>query len=289
MAVATAALETAWVGTNEPQAEAAMAVATAALETAWAGTSTAHEAYDIGRAALDTAWVGTGATAAAYNVGWTALETSWVGTQLGNVAYGLATYAISIAGTSSGGDPTAAYNLGRTALETSWTGTALANTAYGLATYAIGLTGTASSGGGGGADLATAWAGTAAAREARAVAQTALDTAWTGTISHNTLTPATGTLTFDMSGSAYQSAVITGATTITVKNIKAPTQTYIQAITSRLQSNATGTNYVLTWDAFSYLGSLPPATLVNNKSVFVSFTSFGTTIPNVFAAATSQV
>ena len=86
---------------------------------------------------------------------------------LANEAYGLATYAISIAGTAGGGvaDATYAYNvaltalhtswmgtsaaheavdIARAALETAWAGTALANQAYTLATYAVALAGTSS-------------------------------------------------------------------------------------------------------------------------------------------------
>jgi hypothetical protein len=86
---------------------------------------------------------------------------------LADQAYGLATYAISIAGTAGGGsgDATYAYVVARAALETAWkgttiglqaqavasaalstawSGTLLANEAYGLATYAIHIAGTTS-------------------------------------------------------------------------------------------------------------------------------------------------
>jgi hypothetical protein len=94
---------------------------------------------------------------------------------------------------------------------------------------------------------------------------------------------------FSMSGSAYQSCVIGSDTTITVTNIEAPTINHIQAITSRIHNNNSGSNFTLFWDAFGILGSSPEATVSNNHSVFASFTSYGTDVQNVFLATASHI
>jgi hypothetical protein len=182
-----------------------------------------------------------------------ALTAAWAGTQSGNVAYGLATYAISIAGTAGGGSSPEAYNLGRTALD-------------------------------------TAWVGTSSAAEAYALASSAYTLATIGTQSYAAVVPDTGTVTFDMAGAAYQSAVISGTTAVSVSNIVAPSETTgIRTISARLQHDYTGTQHVLTWEPFSYVGANPPLAIPTGKSLFVSFTSYGATVQNVFVAVSSQV
>lgn len=111
-AVATAALTTAWVGTDAPTAlaEAAMAVATSALETSWVGTGAAANAqsegdaaYALARAAYTLAATGTDTPVyqEALNVATAALATSWAGTADGQSAYALAqsAYALATSGT----------------------------------------------------------------------------------------------------------------------------------------------------------------------------------------------
>jgi hypothetical protein len=161
-------------------------VALTALQTSWKGTSTAHEAADIARAALGTSWTGTSIGQESANIARTALETSWTGTALANQAYSLATYAVALAGTTSGtsvGEDgavataaletawagtaagAAAYKIARTALDTSWTGTSTGHEAYDLARAAID----------------TSWTGTSIGQESLAVATAALETSWVGT------------------------------------------------------------------------------------------------------------
>jgi hypothetical protein len=181
-----------------------------------------------------------------------------------------------MAGTGGSGDATGAYNIAKTALETSWYGTSTGHEAYDI----------------GRAALDTSWVGTGAtgiALAAQALASSAFNIATVGTISHSTLSASAGTVTFSMSGSAYQSCVIAGNTAITVTNIEAPTQTYIQAITARVHNNSTGSNFTLFWDAFGILGSTPPGSVTDNHSVFASFTSYGTSVQNVFLATASHV
>ena len=110
-----------------------------------------------------------------------------------------------------------------------------------------------------------------------------------GTISHNMILPVAGTVTFSMSGSAYQSVIITGTTVVTVTDAVAPTKTYIQAIVARLQHDYTGSSHTLLWDEFPYVSNTPPSRVLPGKSVFVSFTSYGATVQNVFASSASQV
>jgi hypothetical protein len=295
MAVATAALSTSWVGTNEPLAVEAMAVATAALETSWVGTNEplAVEARAIATAALSTSWIGTAAGDTAYGLATYAISLSgttvdvnlsavydvaWAGTAAAAVSMSVAATALSTAWAGTGA-AAEAYNLGRTALDTSWVGTSAAAAAMAVATVG----------------LDTSWVGTSAATAAQGqanasynIGRTALDTSWVGTISHSSTSPVTGTVTFNMAGPAYQSAILSGTTVVTVSNIVAPTTTYIQAISARLQHDYTGSNHTLIWDVFPSVGVEPPLRLNANKSVFASFTSYGATIQDVFVAAVPQ-
>ena len=181
----------------------------------------------------------------------------------------------AIAGGSSSGTAAAvaAYNLARTALDTSWVGTNLGHEAYDI----------------GRAALDTSWKGTDTGHEAYDLARSAYTLASAGTVSHSTLSASAGTVTFSMSGSAYQSAVIGGATAITVTNIQAPTSTYIQTITARIHNNNSGNSLNLFWDKFGIIGATPPASVADNYSVFASFTSFGTNVQNVFLSTASHV
>lgn len=120
--VATAALETAWVGTGIGLE--AMRVATSALTTAWAGTALGDEAYNVGKAALELAWVGTQSAAsdssAAMKVATAGLDTSWAGTASAREARAVAQAALETAWVGTRLDtlsdvlitsPTAAQNL----------------------------------------------------------------------------------------------------------------------------------------------------------------------------------
>jgi hypothetical protein len=92
-----------------------------------------------------------------------------------------------------------------------------------------------------------------------------------------------------MAGSAYQSCVIGGDTAIAVTNIQAPTQTHIQAITARIHNNNSGSTFNLFWDEFGVVGVTPPSSVTNNHSVFASFTSYGTSVQNVFIASSLHI
>jgi hypothetical protein len=186
-ALATAALETAWAGTEiayaaGTTADAAYDIALVALDTAWAGTTTADLALatalqaiaiagtetvalaiSTANLALTTAWAGTSAAVEARAVAQTALETAWIGTNsTGAQAIAQTALETSWAGTSAAVE---AYNTAITALATSWAGTSAAVAAYDTASTA----------------LTTSWAGTSAAVEAYNTANTALATAWSGT------------------------------------------------------------------------------------------------------------
>ena len=181
-------------------ANEAMALSTAALTTAWVGTATANVAGTL--------------AAQSYSTSYAALATAWTGTALANEAYGLATYAISLAGTAAGGGSADAYNLGRTALDTAWYGTSSAAEAQATATAALTTSwvGTAAASGAQSqadaalavatAALTTAWAGTdaptAQAEAAYSLGLAALDTAWVGT--------STGHEAYDLARSAYDLA-----------------------------------------------------------------------------------
>lgn len=128
------------------------------------------------------------------------------------------------------------------------------------------------------AALTTAWAGTSVANAAYELAQK-------GTVSHQTLSFAS-TISFDMTGSAYQSCTVTGNTSISVINQVAPTNSHIQVITGRLVSDGAGT-HTLAWDSFGTF-STPPTSLPNNKAVLASFTSYGTSINNVYLVTATQ-
>jgi len=167
--LATAALETAWVGTAAAAAAGtaagiAWSLANTAMTTSWAGTASAagaqgqaDAAYSVATAALTTAWTGTEAAAGAQ------------GQSDSAYAYASASYELALAGTV--GVITAldlgasSVNIAVPALETSWVGTSTAHEAYSVALSALEI----------------AWVGTDAATAAYNVARSGLDIAWVGT------------------------------------------------------------------------------------------------------------
>lgn len=137
--------------------------------------------------------------------------------------------------------------------------------------------------------FAIAVAGTNAAASAHTVAAAAYALAQHGTNSHKTLAFAS-TISIDMNGSAYQSVVISGNTTVTVQNQAAPGNSSIQVVNARFISDGAGSHFV-NFDTFSWYGTQPPFpySIPNAKAAILNLTSYGNTIADVAAFITNQV
>ena len=309
--IGRAALEMAWVGTSA----AAAGGGGGDLTTAWAGTAAAREARAVAQTALVTSWTGTSLATSAHSVASSAYDVAVSGT-VGSVTVGVSsgTAILNMAGQSfqtvniTGNTvidmigelpatPTKVQEITAilknndtphsiTCANFDWMTNPVtvigANQDIFIGFVSFGSTVNQVS-------AAAVTEDTAAAHEAYDLAQSAYTLASAGTVSHSTLSASAGTVTFSMSGSAYQSAVIGGNTAIAVTDIQAPTSTYIQAITARIHNNNTGSNFTLFWDAFGILGSTPPGSVTNNHSVFASFTSYGTSVQNVFLATATHI
>lgn len=95
--------------------------------------------------------------------------------------------------------------------------------------------------------------------------------------------PWSGTIGYDLQGPQYQTVSINGNTAIEVVGAAAG------ADMRSLIVNATGTNYLLSFNGSLVWHTAVPGTLPTNKSVLLDFTSFGTGTRNVHVMAWPQI
>jgi len=274
-------------------AEAGTSAAAAALLVAEAGTTAAANGINLANSAFVLAETGTNAAAVANSLAYTALTTAWTGTATSGSATASQALALAEVGTrtadtalSVAGQGT---NLAYTALTTAWVGTATANVALSVAGAGTNLAYTA---------LTTAWVGTATANVALSVAgagtnaaanaitlaNSALTAAFAGTASSNIMSVAatgatSGTITFDFSGSHYQTVALTGDGTFSTAN-----RVSGASITARIDANGSNRNLYFN-GGWSFLTAIPtsPTALNNGKVGILSLTSFGVAEANVIA------